>query len=211
MKHWMIVLAAVSALAFSGCNKQESSTTEVTTEDTAAPAESAETTPDATPAAEETAPVAEVTPAEPAATPTDAAPAPATPAAETPADAASDAAAAPAPGGEVTLPGGTKYTDVVLGTGAEAVAGKTVVVHYTGTLENGNQFDSSRGGQPFEFNLGAGQVIKGWDNGVAGMKVGGQRKLTIPSVEGYGETGTPGGPIPPNATLLFDVELLGVK
>jgi len=207
MKHWMIVLAAVSALAFTGCSKQESSTTEVTTEDTAAPAESVETTTEATPAAEPAA-----TPAEAAATPAEAAPVATTPAAATEASSPTEtAAAAPAaaPAGEVTLPGGTKYTDVVVGTGAEAVAGKIVVVHYTGTLEDGTQFDSSRGGKPFEFPLGASQVIKGWDNGVAGMKIGGQRKLTIPSSEGYGPSGN--GPIPPNATLLFDVELLGVK
>ena len=105
-----------------------------------------------------------------------------------------------------------------VGTGAEAVAGRDVTVHYTGWLydatradHKGNKFDSSRDrNEPFEFQLGAGQVIPGWDQGVAGMKVGGQRTLTIPPDMGYGARGA-GGVIPPNATLLFDVELLGVK
>ncbi|MEN9722694.1 MAG: hypothetical protein RJB38_680 [Pseudomonadota bacterium] len=96
------------------------------------------------------------------------------------------------------------------GTGAEAVAGKQVSVHYTGTLTDGKKFDSSVDrGQPFKFTLGAGQVIRGWDIGVAGMKVGGKRKLTIPPQLGYGERGA-GGVIPPNATLVFEVELLEV-
>lgn len=103
------------------------------------------------------------------------------------------------------------------GTGAEAVAGKKVTVHYTGWLfdasaadKKGRKFDSSRDrGDPFSFLLGAGQVIRGWDEGVAGMKVGGQRTLTIPPEMGYGARGA-GGVIPPNATLVFDVELLGV-
>jgi FKBP-type peptidyl-prolyl cis-trans isomerase FkpA len=108
--------------------------------------------------------------------------------------------------------------DARVGTGAEAVAGRTVVVHYTGWLydaasadHKGTKFDSSRDrNEPFEFNLGAGQVITGWDQGVAGMKVGGQRTLTIPPEMGYGARGA-GGVIPPNARLLFDVELLDVK
>ena len=97
-----------------------------------------------------------------------------------------------------------------VGTGAEARAGLKVEVHYTGWLLGGKQFDSSRGGSPFGFTLGAGQVIKGWDQGVAGMKVGGQRTLTIPPELGYGMRGFP-GVIPPQATLVFEVELLGVK
>ena len=105
----------------------------------------------------------------------------------------------------------TQIEDLTLGTGAEAAAGDTVSVHYTGTLTDGTKFDSSRDrGQPFSFPLGQGRVIRGWDVGVAGMKVGGVRKLTIPPDEGYGSRGA-GGVIPPNATLLFDVELLGVS
>ena len=112
---------------------------------------------------------------------------------------------------EVTTPSGLKYVDQVVGTGEVAVAGKTVNVHYTGWLENGKKFDSSVDrGQPFSFPLGAGRVIKGWDEGVQGMKIGGKRKLTIPSDLGYGPRGA-GGVIPPNATLIFDVELLGVR
>lgn len=112
---------------------------------------------------------------------------------------------------EVTLPSGTKYEDVAVGTGAEATAGSMVRVHYTGTLTNGKKFDSSRDrNQPFSFKLGKGQVIKGWDEGVAGMKIGGKRKLTIPPAAGYGEGGMP-PVIPPNSTLLFDVELVGIQ
>ncbi len=104
-----------------------------------------------------------------------------------------------------------KKEDMTAGKGAEAVSGKTVSVHYTGWLTNGTKFDSSVDrGQPFKFKLGSGQVIKGWDEGVKGMKVGGKRKLTIPPDMGYGARGA-GGLIPPNATLVFDVELLGVE
>ena len=98
-----------------------------------------------------------------------------------------------------------------MGRGDEATPGQTVVVHYRGTLEDGQQFDASYDrGTPFSFPLGAGRVIKGWDEGVAGMKVGGKRKLVIPSDLGYGSRGA-GGVIPPNATLIFEVELLDVK
>ena len=103
-----------------------------------------------------------------------------------------------------------KIEDLKVGTGAEAVAGKPVTVHYVGTLTTGAKFDSSRdSGQGFQFKLGAGQVIKGWDEGVAGMKIGGLRKLTIPPELGYGAGGYP-PVIPPNSTLIFEVELLKV-
>lgn len=117
-------------------------------------------------------------------------------------------AAAPTPTEEVTE---LKIEDMVVGTGAEAVSGKTVSVHYTGWLTDGTKFDSSVDrGTPFEFQLGQGRVIRGWDEGVAGMKIGGKRKLTIPPEMGYGARGS-GSVIPPNATLVFDVELLGVR
>src|SRR3989338_7134668 len=101
--------------------------------------------------------------------------------------------------------------EIKVGEGAEAKNGDTVRVHYTGWLTDGTKFDSSVDrGEPFEFNLGAGEVIKGWDQGVAGMKVGGKRKLTIPPDLGYGDRGA-GAVIPPGATLVFDVELLGIN
>jgi FKBP-type peptidyl-prolyl cis-trans isomerase len=105
---------------------------------------------------------------------------------------------------------GLSHIELVEGTGPAAAAGQQVTVHYTGWLTDGTKFDSSRDrGQPFSFRLGAGQVIRGWDEGVAGMKVGGRRKLTVPSELGYGARGA-GGVIPPGATLVFTVELLGV-
>jgi peptidylprolyl isomerase len=113
-------------------------------------------------------------------------------------------------GSPTTTASGLQYWDIVPGTGATAVPGKMVKVHYTGFLTTGEKFDSSRDrGEPFPFSLGAGEVIKGWDEGVAGMKVGGQRQLRIPPGLAYGASGA-GGTIPPNATLIFDVELLDV-
>lgn len=114
----------------------------------------------------------------------------------------------------ITTPSGLQYEDTIAGSGAEAAAGHRVKVHYTGWLytdgKAGAKFDSSKDrGQPFVFGLGGGQVIKGWDEGVQGMKVGGTRRLVIPADLGYGARGA-GGVIPPNATLLFEVELLGV-
>jgi FKBP-type peptidyl-prolyl cis-trans isomerase FkpA len=112
---------------------------------------------------------------------------------------------------EVTMPSGLKYEDVVVGNGAEATSGKTVSVHYTGWLTDGTKFDSSVDrGQPYQFALGSGAVIRGWDEGVAGMKVGGKRKLTIPPDLAYGAGGRP-PVIPGGATLVFDVELVGVN
>jgi peptidylprolyl isomerase len=116
----------------------------------------------------------------------------------------------PQAGAEVTTPSGLKYTDITVGTGPSPRPGQTAVVHYTGTLTDGTKFDSSRDkGQPYEFQLGRGVVIKGWDEGVATMKVGGRRRLVVPPALGYGATPRPG--IPPNSTLVFDVELLDVK
>jgi peptidylprolyl isomerase len=109
-----------------------------------------------------------------------------------------------------TTPSGLKYKDIVEGTGASPQPGDTVIVHYTGRLEDGTKFDSSRDrSQPFSFKLGVGRVIKGWDEGIATMKVGGQRELVIPPELAYGDRGA-GGVIPPNATLVFDVELLRI-
>jgi FKBP-type peptidyl-prolyl cis-trans isomerase len=112
----------------------------------------------------------------------------------------------------ITTPSGLQYADIQVGTGAEATAGKQVSVHYTGWLQNGTEFDSSRGrGEPIQLTLGSGQVIPGWEEGLTGMKVGGQRQLIIPPNLAYGDQGAGGGVIPPNATLIFDVELVDAQ
>lgn len=130
----------------------------------------------------------------------------------TPSTPPAPAAAATPTGGKVhKLPSGLQYEDMVVGSGKMAEPGMNVSVHYTGWLTDGTKFDSSLDrNQAFQFQLGAGMVIRGWDEGVKGMRIGGKRKLTIPSDMGYGAQGA-GGVIPPNATLVFDVELLDVK
>jgi peptidylprolyl isomerase len=134
----------------------------------------------------------------------------------TPSLATTSATTAPTPtttptGKVVTTPSGLKYTEIKVGTGATPKTGQIVSVHYTGTLEDGTKFDSSRDrGTPIEFPIGTGQVIKGWDEGVITMKVDGRRQLIIPPELGYGAQGA-GGVIPPNATLIFDVELVDIK
>jgi peptidylprolyl isomerase len=134
---------------------------------------------------------------------------------ETPSTNADQVASAASLGGELNTPkervtpSGLRITDLEVGTGAEAIAGQSVTVNYRGSLTNGKEFDSSYGRGPFSFRLGGGQVIQGWDEGVAGMKVGGKRKLVIPPDLGYGSRGA-GGVIPPDATLIFEVELLKV-
>jgi FKBP-type peptidyl-prolyl cis-trans isomerase len=115
-------------------------------------------------------------------------------------------------GDGVKTPSGLVYWDIKVGNGDVAKEGSHVRVHYTGWLTTGKKFDSSvDAGRPFDFTIGNGEVIKGWDEGVSGMRVGGKRQLRIPPSLGYGAEGTPGGPIPPNATLIFDVQLLGVQ
>ncbi len=115
-------------------------------------------------------------------------------------------------GDGVKTSSGLIYWDIRVGNGEVAKEGNRVRVHYTGWLTNGKKFDSSvDAGKPFDFTIGNGEVIKGWEEGVAGMRVGGKRQLRIPPGLGYGAEGTPGGPIPPNATLIFDVQLLGVQ
>jgi peptidylprolyl isomerase len=115
-------------------------------------------------------------------------------------------------GDGVKTESGLQYWDIVVGTGAVAKEGDRVRVHYTGWLATGKKFDSSvDGGRPFTFALGNGEVIRGWDEGIAGMKVGGKRQLRIPPELGYGDAGTPDGTIPSNATLIFDVQLLSVQ
>lgn len=120
------------------------------------------------------------------------------------------AAGAAAPEAAVTTPSGLSYVDLVVGNGPQPASGKPVKVHYTGWLENGTKFDSSVDrGEPFVFTVGVGEVIPGWDEGVMTMKVGGKRRLIVPARLGYGEAGA-GSLIPPNATLVFEVELLDV-
>jgi FKBP-type peptidyl-prolyl cis-trans isomerase len=115
-------------------------------------------------------------------------------------------------GDGVKTASGLVYWDIRVGNGDVAKEGSHVRVHYTGWLTTGKKFDSSvDAGKPFDFTIGNGEVIKGWEEGVAGMRVGGKRQLRIPPNLGYGAEGTPGGPIPPNATLIFDIRLLGVQ
>ena len=125
--------------------------------------------------------------------------------------------AAPHPAGPTKVTGegtktasGLQYWDIKVGTGQEAKKGDHVQVHYTGWLTSGKKFDSSVGGKPFEFRIGNGDVIKGWEEGVTGMKVGGKRQLKIPPDLAYGKDGYPGA-IPPNATLIFDIQLIGIR
>lgn len=224
----LVTLLSVGAL-LAACGEKATSTTTTTTTETKAaepataptataeaakPADTTAATTEAAKPADTAAPTAE------AAKPADAAAQPAATAASataqtSPTTAATEAAPAAGSSNITSL----QSTDVKAGTGAEAVAGKAVSVHYTGWLydekaadKHGAQFDSSHDrDEPFEFTLGGGQVIQGWDQGVVGMKVGGQRTLIIPASLAYGEMGAGGGLIPPNASLVFDVELLDVK
>src|SRR5579884_3392335 len=189
MRRLYIALLGAALMAGSFACKQ---TTEV--ERPAAPPQATET-----PRTAETSPPAE-------------AKVPSTPKAPAAPKAGTKPTAKAAAGKVVTLPDGLKYEGIVVGTGPEAKPGQTVAVDYVGTLADGTEFDaSSKHGGPFEFPLGAGQVIKGWDEGVAGMRVGGKRKLTVPPDLGYGASGTPDGTIPPNSTLIFVVDLRAIK
>ena len=182
MRKFTPVLALCAAAALSGCPKEEE-----LADSQASPAPEATATPEASPAA------------------------PPAPGAMGPPGPSGAGAQSGGSGKTVTTASGLKYQEIKVGTGATAVAGKHVSVHYTGTLTDGTKFDSSRDrGTPIDFPLGAGQVIQGWDEGISGMKVGGRRKLTIPPAIAYGPEGRP-PVIPPNATLLFDVELMGVE
>jgi FKBP-type peptidyl-prolyl cis-trans isomerase len=184
--HWIALGLAVT-LAASGCNKQSKG-------GSVGEKEANNEKPAAAPSAAQTPPPAA------AQTPPPAAPAKA-PAAPTPTTAAQ----------EKSLPSGLKYVDLVEGTGDVAATGKTVIMHYTGWLTDGTKFDSSLDrGQPFPVPLGQRRVIPGWEQGIPGMKVGGKRKLIIPPDLAYGPKGFPGA-IPPNATLIFEVELLGIR
>ena len=202
-----LALALATSTVLVGCDKcsrEKTETAATTTEATTQPA-----------AADAAATATQ--PAEPAASATDtgaqpaAAPADATATAANPATTATTSQPAATEAQPEVVTGTLKITDVKKGTGAEAVEGKKVTVHYPGTLENGTKFDSSRDrGSPFPFVLGSGMVIAGWEQGVKGMKVGGQRKLVIPPNLAYGNRSV-GGVIPPNSTLLFEIELLKVE
>jgi FKBP-type peptidyl-prolyl cis-trans isomerase len=180
MRFATALLAMVAILALAGC-KQSSTTEQSSTTTTTSAASGTSATPGATTSGAATA------------------------------DKAPSATSGATEGQERTLPGGLKVTDVKVGSGPMAESGSTVAVHYTGWLMDGTKFDSSLDrGSPIVFQLGAGRVIKGWEEGIKGMRVGGKRKLTIPSSMGYGAQGYP-PVIPPDATLQFDVELMDVK
>jgi FKBP-type peptidyl-prolyl cis-trans isomerase len=180
-RYLILALVLVAALALLGCEKQQATTT------TPAPKETTVTQPPAE------KPVA-----------------PETKAPESDAVAAARKLGTPTTNPVVKTPSGLEYIDVKVGEGAAAKAGQMVSVHYTGWLVSGSKFDSSVDrGQPFSFGLGAGQVIKGWDEGVAGMQPGGVRKLIVPPTLGYGPRAI--GPIPPNSTLIFEVQFLSAK
>ncbi len=201
-KSWMLVLLLAVALAAFSCGSK--SEQQKTRNDTAQQG--------STSSRNETQAGDQTKPAQPAATTPSQTPA--TTPSETPATPRMQGPATPPPAPEAKMAktaSGLQYADFKVGTGATPTPGSVVSVHYTGWLQNGQKFDSSLDrGQAFSFPLGQGRVIKGWDEGVASMRVGGKRRLVIPSQLAYGERGFPGA-IPPNATLTFDVELLGVK